>query len=131
MSGVNKVILVGNVGRDPQTKTIPSGKQVSEFSVATSDRMKDGTDKTEWHNIVAWDRLADLASKYITKGKQIYVEGKIQTQQWADKDGNKRSRVEILANSIQLLSAKSEPAAPVVTTDTPPIEAYEQEELPF
>ena len=93
MSGVNKVILVGNLGSDPELRYTPSGVAVANFSIATSDRWTDKEGKpqerTEWHRIVAWRKLAEIAGEYLKKGKQVYVEGKLQTRSWEDKEGAK------------------------------------------
>jgi single-strand DNA-binding protein len=107
MAGVNKVILIGNLGRDPELRRTPSGAQVVSFTVATTERRTDKNgqrqDRTEWHNIVAWNRLAELANQYLKKGRTVYIEGKITNRSWNDKDGNKRYRTEILASQIQFL----------------------------
>jgi len=106
---VNKVILLGNLGRDPEIRHLPTGMKVANFSLATTMKRKTG-EQTEWHNIVAFDRLADLAEKYLRKGKQIYLEGRIQTRQWEAKDGSgKRSRTEIIMSEMQFVgSARGE-----------------------
>ncbi|MBI5015401.1 MAG: single-stranded DNA-binding protein [Deltaproteobacteria bacterium] len=105
--GVNKAILLGNVGKDPEIRYTQSGTAVATFSLATSDRKKgpDGqwADHTEWHNIVAWEKTAEVCSQYVKKGSQIYVEGKIQTRKWQDKEGNNRYTTEIVANQLVLL----------------------------
>lgn len=104
---VNKAILVGNVGKDPEVRHLEGGISVARFSLATSESYKNKNGEqvknTEWHNIVAWRQLADLAEKYIRKGSQIYVEGKITNRQYDDKEGNKRYVSEIVADSIRLL----------------------------
>ncbi len=109
---VNKIILVGHLGKDPEIKTIPSGAKVASFSMATTERFKDRDgqqqEKTEWHNVVAWDRLADICAEYLHKGKQVYLEGKIQTRKWQDKDGNDRYTTEIIASQMQMLGSKAE-----------------------
>lgn len=110
---VNKVILVGNVGRDPEVRYLDKNVAVTNFPLATTERgytMQNGTqvpDRTEWHTIVAWRNLAELAEKYIRKGTQLYIEGKIQTRTW-EKDGVKRYATEILAETIQLLGKRPE-----------------------
>ena len=108
---VNKVILLGNVGKDPEVRYLDNDVAVASFSLATSETYKDKSGqkqtKTEWHNIVAWRGLAKLAENYIKKGTQLYIEGKITTRSWDDKDGNKRYTTEIVANSIQMLGKKS------------------------
>jgi single-strand DNA-binding protein len=107
MSGVNKVILVGNLGGDPEIRYTPNGTAVANFRIATTERFsnKNGEkeSRTEWHRIVAWGRLAEICNEYLKKGKQVYVEGRIQTRQWEDKDGNKRSSTEIVANNMVML----------------------------
>lgn len=104
---VNKVILVGNLGKDPELRYTPSGTAVATFSLATSERYKDREgqqqEKTEWHNIVAWRNLAEICGKYLHKGKQVYIEGKIQTRSYEDRDGNRRYMTEIVADQMQML----------------------------
>ncbi len=111
---VNKVILVGNLGKDPELRYTASGTAVATFSLATSERFKgrDGQmqDKTEWHNIVAWRQLAEICGKYLHKGKQVYIEGKIQTRSYDDRDGNKRYITEIVADQMQMLGRAGEDA---------------------
>jgi single-strand DNA-binding protein len=105
---VNKVILVGNLGKDPELRYTPSGTAVCTFSLATSERFKnkqgEQQERTEWHNIVVWAGLAEICGKYLTKGKQIYIEGRIQNRSYDDRDGNKRYITEIVANEMQMLS---------------------------
>lgn len=111
MSGVNKVILIGRLGRDPEVRYTPSGDAVANFSIATSE---DWTDKdsgekkerTEWHNIVAWRRLGEICGEYLKKGSQVYIEGRLQTRSWTDKEDVKRYRTEIIANSVQFLDSR-------------------------
>jgi len=109
---VNKSILIGNVGKDPEIRYLQDGTAVANFSLATTETWKNkaGEKQTEttWHRIVAWRHLAELAEKYITKGKQIYVEGQITTNKWEDKDGNKRETTEIKAHQIQFLGSKKD-----------------------
>ncbi len=109
---VNKVILVGNLGKDPELRYTPSGAAVVTFSLATSERYKDKggewVDKTEWHNVVAWRNLAEICGKYLHKGKQVYIEGKIQTRSYDDRDGNKRYITEIVADQMQMLGRAGE-----------------------
>ena len=103
---VNKVILVGNVGKDPEIKYIPSGACVAKLSLATNERFKDKggewQDRTEWHNIVAWQRLAEIVGEYVQKGKRLYIEGRLQTSTW-NKNGEQKYRTEIIAQDILLL----------------------------
>src|SRR3989338_8404978 len=107
MAGVNKVILIGNLGKDPEIRYTPQGAAVCNFSIATSRawKDKDGNKKeeTDWHNIVAFGKLAEICGEYLSKGRQIYIEGRIQTRAWDDKDGNKRYTTEIVANTVQFL----------------------------
>ncbi len=110
---VNKVILLGNVGKDPEIRATGSGMMVASFSLATTDRTKDQagnwTDKTEWHNLVAFQRTAEIIRDYVKKGSKLYVEGKIQTRSWDDKNsGEKKYRTEIIVNDISLLSGRGE-----------------------
>ncbi len=106
--GVNKVILLGNVGKDPEIRATPSGMVIAQFPLATADRQKDQTgnwvDKTEWHNLVCFGRTAEIVRDYVKKGKQLYIEGKIQTRSWDDKEsGQKKYRTEIIVNDLSLL----------------------------
>ena len=103
---VNKVILLGNLGRDPELRYTQSGKAVVKFSIATSDRGKDGQDRTEWHNVVAWDKLAELANKLVVKGNKVYVEGRLQTREYNDKDGNRRWSTEVVAREMVFLTTE-------------------------
>ena len=110
---VNKVMLVGNLGRDPEMRALPSGQQVANFSLATSRRYKDRDgnrkDETEWHNIVCFGKQAEIAGQYLTKGKMIYVEGRLQTRSWDDKEtGKKQYRTEIICENFQMLGSKGE-----------------------
>ena len=103
---VNKVILVGNLGRDPEIRSTPSGQNVANFSVATTRRWKDRDgnrqEKTEWHNIVAWGKQAEIAGQYLTKGKQVFVEGRLETRTW-EKDGQKHYRTEVICDQFTML----------------------------
>lgn len=109
---VNKVILVGNLGKDPDLRYTPSGAAVATFSIATTERYKDRDgnrqEKTEWHNIVAWRQLAEICGKFLHKGKQVYIEGKIQTRSYDDRDGNKRYITEIVADQMQMLGGRDD-----------------------
>jgi single-strand DNA-binding protein len=111
MAGVNKVIIVGRLGKDPETRTVGQG-QVSNFSVATSENWvdKEGQkqERTEWHRIVVWGKLADICGKYLSKGKQVYVEGRLQTRSWDDAQGQKKYSTEVVATTVQFLGAPSE-----------------------
>ncbi len=137
---VNKVILVGNLGRDPELRTTTSGQPVANFTMATSRKWKnrDGErqEETEWHTIVCWGRQAEVAGQYLTKGKQIYVEGRIQTRSWEDRNsGETRYRTEIVCDNFQMLGQRggdvdpasaSEPAEPVDSEPQP-----EHDDIPF
>ena len=109
---VNKVILIGRLGKDPELKYTPSGAPVAKFSLATDESFKDKTgekqNRTEWHNIVAWNKLAEICGEYLTKGKQVYIEGSIRSRQWQDQSGNKRTSYEIIANQMQMLGSKAD-----------------------
>jgi single-strand DNA-binding protein len=111
--GVNKVLLLGNLGKDPEIRTTPNGMTVATFSLATAERAKDSTgnwvDKTEWHNLVAFQRTAEIIRDYVKKGSQVFVEGKLQTRSWDDKEsGQKKYRTEILVNELTLLGGRGE-----------------------
>jgi single-strand DNA-binding protein len=110
---VNKVILIGNLGKDPEIKYTPSGVPVAKFSLATNERYKDKAgewqDRTEWHNIVVWQRLAEIVGEYVKKGSKIYIEGRLQTSSWEDKQsGEKKYRTEIIAQDLVLLGGRGE-----------------------
>ena len=144
MAGVNKVILVGNLGKDPELRYAPSGMAIANFSIATTETWKDKSgakqEKTEWHKIVAFNKLAEICGEYLNKGKQVYIEGKIQTRQWEDKDGNKRYTTEIVAQTMQFLGAAGgKGAAPQSASgggaqeEAPPMEnpPAELDDIPF
>ncbi len=136
MAGVNKVILVGNLGADPEIRYTPGGMAVVNFRLATSETRanKDGNKetKTEWHRVVAFGKLAEICGEYLSKGKQVYIEGKIQTRSWDDKDGNKKYTTEILANTMQMLGGRGEGsshgASDVSADDIP---ASDIDDVPF
>lgn len=111
MASVNKVIIVGNVGRDPETRYMPSGDAVTNISVATSDRYKDKQtgemkETTEWHRVAFFGKLAEIAGQYLKKGSQVYVEGRLRTRKWADASGQEKYSTEIVADSMQMLGSK-------------------------
>ena len=113
--GVNRVILIGNLGKDVELKYMPSGDAVCNFSIATTDSWKDKTsgekvEKTEWHNIVMFKRQAEIAGEYLKKGSQVYIEGKLKTRKWQDKNGNDRYTTEIEARDMQMLGSQSSQA---------------------
>lgn len=111
MIGINKAILIGNLGKDPELRYTPAGQPVASFTLATTERWTDRNgqrqDRTEWHNIVAWGKLAELVNQYLKKGRSAYIEGRITTRSWDDRDGNKKYRTEIVANQIQFLGSGS------------------------
>jgi single-strand DNA-binding protein len=112
---VNKVILIGNLGKDPEVKYTPSGTPVAKLTLATNERYKDKDgqwqDRTEWHNVVLWQRLAEIAGEYLKKGGKVYIEGRLQTRSWEDKQTNqKRYMTEVVANDLVLLGSRSEGA---------------------
>jgi single-strand DNA-binding protein len=139
---VNKVILIGNLGRDPELRSLPSGQQVAEFSLATSYRRKDpdGTfqEQTEWHQIVCWGRQAEIAGQYLRKGKQIYVEGRLQTRSWDDKNtGEKRYKTEVICENFRFLGRKEDgggagyAASPSHSSAGPDDSAGVDDDIPF
>jgi len=124
---LNVAHLIGNLGRDPEKKVTQGGTSVTKFSLATTSRYKDRSDqwqdRTEWHNIVAWSRLADIAAEYLHKGSKVYVQGSIQTSSWDDKNGEKKYKTEIVADEIIMLDSKSgtaqsEPREEVITEES-------------
>lgn len=123
MAGINKVILVGNLGADPEIRYTPSGTAVANFRLATSETRtnKEGQKetKTEWHRIVTFGKLAEICGEYLSKGKQVYIEGKIQTRSWDDKDGNKKYMTEIVANTMQMLGGKDSSAPSAASSEGP------------
>jgi single-strand DNA-binding protein len=109
--GVNKVILVGNLGKDPEVRYMPSGNAVANVTLATTDSWKDKQtgekqERTEWHNVVFYSRLAEIVGEYLKKGSQVYVEGRLQTRKWQDKNGNDRYTTEIIASDMQMLGSR-------------------------
>lgn len=132
---VNKVILVGNVGRDVEMRHTPSGTAVAKFSLATNEVWKDKSgqrqEHTEWHNIVAWGKLAEICGTYVSKGRQLYVEGTLRTRTYDDEKGNRRYFTEVRANVIQLLGSRPqgvEAGGPVESPEFPP---DNEDEIPF
>ncbi len=139
MASVNKVILVGNLGGEPEVRYTPSGAAVANFSLATKEQWttKEGNkeEKTEWHKIVAWGRLGEICGEYLHKGKQVYIEGRIQTRSWEDKEGVKRYTTEIVASTMHMLgSAHKEGDAADRMNERPPVEepiSIPDDEIPF
>jgi single-strand DNA-binding protein len=128
--GLNKVMIIGNLGRDPEMRYTPSGRPVTTFSVATSRAWNTSEGEkhveTEWFNVVAWSNLAEICKQYLTKGQQVYIEGRLQTRHWDDQDGNKHTSVEIVANEMIILGERRETGDS--TTES---ESVEEEEYPF
>lgn len=123
MAGINKVILIGNLGRDPEVRYTPDGTAVANFTIATSEAWKDKDtgekrERTEWHRIVAWRRLGEICGEYLSKGSKVYIEGKLQTREWQDKDGAKRYTTEIVATEVQFLDSRQNADTP--RTQRPP-----------
>ncbi|MTI31473.1 single-stranded DNA-binding protein [Xanthovirga aplysinae] len=146
MVGVNKAILIGRLGKDPEIRHLESGVAVANFTLATSEsytKRETGqkVEQTEWHNIVAWRRLAEITEQYLKKGSLVYIEGKITTRQWDDKEGNKRYTTEIVAQNLSMLDTKgqvaegtSSPSASInsgATQPASPLEENTEDDLPF
>ncbi len=140
MASINKVILIGNLGRDPEIRYTASGTAVANFTIATTDNWtnKDGTKeaRTEWHRIVAWGRLGEICGEYLSKGKSVYIEGRIQTREWEDKEGNKRQTTEIVAYQMQMLGGKGytesiSEAPPSSSANNTTKTEIEQDDIPF
>tara|TARA_X000001036_G_C20540692_1_gene750147 strand:- start:8 stop:415 length:408 start_codon:yes stop_codon:yes gene_type:complete len=135
MAGVNKVILVGNLGKDPEVRYLDNGVAVANFSIATTENYKNKegqrVSQTEWHNIVLWRGLAEVAEKYLVKGSSVYIEGKIKTRKWEDKEGVTRYSTEILGENMTMLGGK--PSIEKKSTDNLPStsESESQDDLPF
>ncbi len=125
MAGVNKAILVGRLGADPEVRYTNSGTAVANFNMATSvnftDKNGEKTEKTEWHRIVAFGKLGEICGEYLSKGKQVYIEGRLQTREWEDRDGNKKRTTEIVAGTMQMLGAASDKVRGDVSDEPPPV----------
>ncbi|MFQ6007177.1 MAG: single-stranded DNA-binding protein [Woeseia sp.] len=129
--GVNKVIVIGNLGQDPDTRYMPSGSAVTNLRVATNESWKDKQtgeqkDRTEWHNVAMFGRLAEIAAEYLRKGSQVYVEGKLRTRKWQDRDGNDRYTTEIIADEMQMLGSRSAAGGPAMSDSPPPSAPVQQ-----
>ncbi|MDH3532507.1 MAG: single-stranded DNA-binding protein [Gammaproteobacteria bacterium] len=116
--GINKVIIVGNLGGDPETRYMPSGSAVTNLTVATNESWKDKQtgeqkERTEWHKVAMFNRLAEIAAEYLRKGSQVYIEGKLRTRKWQDRDGNDRWTTEIIADEMQMLGGRGEGSVPM------------------
>ena len=134
MASVNKAIIVGNLGKDPEVKFLTNGDAVCSFSIATTDSWKDKAgqkqEKTEWHNIVMYRKLAEIAGEYLKKGSPVYVEGALQTRKWTNKEGQDKYTTEIVANSMQMLGGKTLQQEQNNTSSGPAIEGAD-EDVPF
>lgn len=141
MAGVNKVILIGNLGKDPEVRHLESGAVVANFPIATSETYKDRKSgekvtQTEWHNIVIWRGLAEVAEKYLKKGNSVYIEGKLRTRSWDDKEGNKRYTTEVVADNMTMLGGKPDSGSSIDNGSTQeskasPFEEDSSGDLPF
>jgi len=139
MASVNKVILIGNLGRDPEVRYTTGGTPVANFTMATSERWTDQSgerkERTEWHRIVVWDKQAEIVGEYLSKGRQVYVEGQLQTREWTDRDGNKRYTTEVRARQVLMLGRRPErDDAPVASEGKTVAESdsgYEDDDIPF
>lgn len=128
MAGINKVIIIGRLGNDPEVRYTPSGAAVAKFSVATSEEWKDKNtgekkERTEWHRITVWGKLGEICGEYLSKGRQVYVEGRLQTSSYDDKDGVKRYSTEIVASDVQFLGSKESGGGRSGAGGTPPRES--------
>jgi single-strand DNA-binding protein len=140
MASVNKVILIGNLGRDPETRYSPDGAAITNVSIATTRKYKDSSgqlqEETEWHRVVFFSRLAEIAGEYLRKGRQVYVEGSLQTRDWTDREGNKRYTTEIRANMFQMLGGRGDRSEGAAVADEAPATAepeaaFEDDDVPF
>ena len=142
MASLNKVMLIGNLGKDPEVRYTASGQAVASFSLATSEKFKgksgEWEERTEWHNITLWGKLAEIAGEYLSKGKTVFIEGRLQTRKWQDKNGNDRYTTDIVGDKMQMLSPKgevrrggdgsSEPAGGAGNHEEPP---FQDDDIPF
>jgi len=128
--GLNKVMIIGNLGRDPEMRYTPSGRPVTTFNIATNRTWNTSEGEkhveTEWFNVVAWSNLAEICKQYLTKGQQVYIEGRLQTRHWEDQEGNKHTSVEIVANEMIILGERREAGESSAES-----ESIEEEEFPF
>jgi single-strand DNA-binding protein len=133
--GLNKVMIIGHLGRDPEMRYTPSGRPVTTFTVATSRSWNtvDGErhSETEWFNVVAWGNLAEICKQYLTKGQQVYIEGRLQTRRWDDKEGNKHSSVEVVANEMMMLGDRRDSGHQASESEAPEPSSSDEDEFPF
>ena len=143
MASLNKVMLIGNLGKDPEVRYTTSGQAVASFSIATTEKFKnkqsgDWDEKTEWHRITLWGKLAEIAGEYLAKGKTVFIEGRLQTRKWTDRDGNERYTTEIIGDRMQMLGGKGDGGGrrsdaggvsdTAVSYDEPP---FQDDDIPF
>lgn len=143
MASLNKVMLIGNLGRDPEIRYTQGGSAVANFTMATSERWSDAAtgerkERTEWHRVVVWGKQAEVVGEYLRKGRQVYVEGNLQTREWTDRDGNKRYTTEVRAQRVQMLGGRPGDATPAEPTApreagavAEPDAGYEEDDIPF
>jgi len=135
MASLNKVMLIGNLGKDPEVRYTASGQAVASFSLATSEKFKgksgEWEERTEWHNITLWGKLAEIAGEYLSKGKTVFIEGRLQTRKWQDKNGNDRYTTDIVGDKMQMLSPKGEVRRGGDVTSEPTGGGGNHEEPPF
>lgn len=138
MASINKVILIGNLGADPEVRYTPSGKAVANFRIATTEQWKNkegsNEERTEWHRVVAWGRLGEICGEYLHKGKQVYIEGKLQTRSWEDREGNKRFTTEIVAQTMQMLGPAGKEGKASTPDERYPVEepvTVPEDDIPF
>jgi len=134
MAGVNKVILIGNLGRDPEVRYTQSGSAVANLRLAVSERRKDGDrweDHTEWVNVVCFGNTAENAGRYLSKGRQVYIEGRMQTRQYKDKDGNDRWSTEVVAHQVVFIGGRDDGERTQSKSSEPPSHDYDDDSLPF
>lgn len=133
--GLNKVMIIGHLGRDPEMRYTPSGRPVTTFTVATSRSWNtaDGErhTETEWFNVVAWGNLAEICKQYLNKGQQVYIEGRLQTRRWDDKEGNKHTSVEVVANEMMMLGDRRDSHAQVNEQESLDASSSNEDEFPF
>jgi len=133
--GVNKVILIGNLGADPEVRFIPAGQAVANFRIATSDTWTDKTgqkqERTEWHRIVVWGKTAENCGEYLKKGRQVYVEGRLQTREWTDKENRKNYTTEVVAHDVKFLGPKPDDAEADAGSPPPEGEPPPDDNIPF
>ncbi len=138
MASVNKVILVGNLGRDPEVRYTTQGTAVANFTMATTDRWNDPSgqrkERTEWHRIVVWGKQAEICGEYLRKGRQVYIEGSLQTREWTDREGNNRTTTEVRAQRMQMLGRRDDEAAAAPAAQPQVAEgstSYDEDDIPF